>query len=394
MSELPLSTYTSIPIPQVSASLPPSMFIHPSTPRQYTAWESSQHPLTCWHLTYFPASANNGQAYTGIGFARSHGIFDGVGAAYVMRALVAELNGEAWVPPPLPAEGLNVNPLAQVLNEEEKRCEANPSKELQEYKGYSALGLSGFLKLVAWHLREKWWNGADRRIILLPKDAFAYLIDGVKDALRKEGKQADHITSGDILVAWACKTIYASGISPETRVHCSNFAAFRSLLAKEQTPSDPIASYTHNAFIPLPYPILSVAEVRSSTLHDLTDLFATSRLGLSKDHIVAAYKLVKLPTLLFPSHPDAYDSLTVSNVSASRILESDWSATGAKRTLCGYRYQLTPTEVLFTNAIYIAGRLDDGSVVLDVALTKVRVALLEEEVKKLTASTASTKTKI
>ncbi|KAJ2914461.1 hypothetical protein MD484_g5926, partial [Candolleomyces efflorescens] len=301
-----------------------------------------------------------------------------------MRALVAELNGKEWVPPALPVEGLNVNELARVLDEEEKRCDASPSKELQEYKGYSALGLSGFLKLIAWHLREKWWNGADRRIILLPKSAFAHLVDSVKDALQEEGKQADHITSGDVLVAWACKAIYASGTSPETRVHCSNFAAFRSLLATDLAPSDPIASYTHNAFMPLPYPVLSVDDIRSSSLHDLTDLFAASRLGLSKDHIVAAYKLVKLPTLLFPSHPDAYESLTVSNVSASRILESDWSATGAKRTLCGYRYQLTPTEVLFTNAIYIAGRLDDGSVVLDVALTKYRAALLEEEVKRLT----------
>jgi hypothetical protein len=122
-----------------------------------------------------------------------------------MRALVAELNGKEWAPPPMPAEGLNVNQLAEALEVEEKRCEAIPSKELQEYKGYSVLGLYKFLKLIGWHLREKWWNGADRRIILLPKDAFAHLVDGVKVALREEGKQAEQITTGDVLVAWACK---------------------------------------------------------------------------------------------------------------------------------------------------------------------------------------------
>lgn len=73
----------------------------------------------------------------------------------------------------------------------------------------------------------------------------------------------------------------------------------------------------------------------------------------------------------------------ISNVSASRILESDWTAVGAKRTLCSYRYQLTPLRLLLTNAVFISGRLDDGSVVLDVTLTEHRLSLLVAEINKL-----------
>lgn len=75
----------------------------------------------------------------------------------------------------------------------------------------------------------------------------------------------------------------------------------------------------------------------------------------------------------------------ISNVSASRILESDWHAVGGERTVCGYRYQITPTELLLTNSVFIAGRLDNGSTVLDVTLNKVKVGLLVNEVKRLSS---------
>jgi hypothetical protein len=43
---------------------------------------------------------------------------------------------------------------------------------------------------------------------------------------------------------------------------------------------------------------------------------------------------------------------------------------------------------MFTNAVYIAGRLDDGSVVLDVTLNKARFDLLSGEIQRLSARLA------
>ncbi|KAF5336942.1 hypothetical protein D9611_002884 [Ephemerocybe angulata] len=388
-STVPLSNYVPIPIPQISDSLPPEVFIHASTPRQYTQWESTSHPLTCWHLTYFPAQPTivgwgpqeDRRPYTAIGFSRSHGVFDGVGASLVMRALVSELNGVEWSVPPMPTPGLNVNPVLQAL--EQKYLTRD-----RMYKGYTPLGVTGLVKLVAFHMREKWWRGAERQTVLLPKEAFVYLVESSRDALKKEGKNVENVSSGDILVAWIYKTIYAKGISTDTLVHCANFASFRSVLTDSKDPTDPLLSYAHNAFLPLPYPALSVSDVQSFSLHGLASILTASRLSLSKAQVVSAYKTLSSAPH-FPSHPDAQDSLTISNVSASRILEADWHATGARRTVCGYRYQMTPTGVVFSNAIYIAGRLDDGSVVIDVTLNTQRMRLIEEEVTRLIDAAAA-----
>ncbi|KAF9558209.1 hypothetical protein CPC08DRAFT_709755, partial [Agrocybe pediades] len=375
-SDVPLSKYVPIPLPSVSSSPPPSVFIHSSTPRQYTAWEEADHPLTCWNLTYFPASANNGRDYTCIGFARCHGIFDGGGAAQIIDAVVAELNGGEWKVPPLPLEGMNLNPVEEIL----ARAALAEKKDFEDVVAYTPMGPAGFLKLVGYHVKERWWKGADRRVIVMSKGVLDFLVEDVRSTLRREKKQAENVTTGDILVAWIFKTVYSNGTSPKTIVHCTNMASFRAMLEPQ---FEGALDFPHNAFVPLPYPLLSVGELQAFPLPALANLFMASRLSLSMHHVVSAYKM--LQTSCFPNRPDADETLNISNVSASRILEADWKTLGAKRTICGYRYQATPTDVLFTNALYIAGRLDDGSVVLDVSLTKARFELLSGEVQRLTA---------
>lgn len=102
-------------------------------------------------------------------------------------------------------------------------------------------------------------------------------------------------------------------------------------------------------------------------------------------HVISSYNALDSVTA-FPANPTADETVVVSNVSASRILESDWSPVGGSRTLCGYRYQLTPTELMMTNSVYIAGRLGDGSVVLDICLRKSRVDLLADAILRLKGS--------
>jgi hypothetical protein len=141
--------------------------------------------------------------------------------------------------------------------------------------------------------------------------------------------------------------------------------------------------YPHNAFIPLPYPLFKVSDLQAIPLHELTYILHTARLAYSLNHVGQAYKLVTQSVTTFLVSPHAHENLLVSNVSASRILESDWTAIGAKRTVCGYRYQITPNELLLTNSVFIAGRLADGSTVLDVTLSKAKARLLVNEVKSL-----------
>ncbi|KAF9448371.1 hypothetical protein P691DRAFT_800878 [Macrolepiota fuliginosa MF-IS2] len=382
ISGQPLTDYVSIPFTSPSPSFPPIIFIHPSTPRRYSIWEGTSHPLTCWHLTYFPAGAENNRDYTCIGFSRSHGLFDGGGAAMVMRALVAEMNGTDWVVPPLPLAypRTNVNPIKECVEREVRIQDAQLGGSGNDYSGMAILGIKGALKLAAWHVKEKWWGGAQRQIVLLPKDGLTALVEAARSEIKKCKGNAAGITTGDVLVAWLLKTIYSEGTSPDTTVNCGNLASFRHLIPSSD---QSIELYPHNAFAPLPYPLFTVSDLQTIPLHELTHILHTTRSSYSLNHVGQGYKLVTQSVTTFLVSPNAHENLLVSNVSASRILESDWRAVGAKRTVCGYRYQVTPNELLLTNSIFIAGRLEDGSTVLDVTLNKLRAGLLMEEVRRL-----------
>ncbi|PPQ73589.1 hypothetical protein CVT24_007957 [Panaeolus cyanescens] len=382
VSDVPLSRHITIPIQSVSTSLPLSVFMNSATPRQYTAWEAANHPLTCWSVVYFPADANNGVAYTAIGFARCHGVFDGIGASMIVNALISELKGEEWEAPPMPQPGLNTNPFDVAVKECVAADQASGNMN-HGHVAYTHIGPADFMKMVAWHTREKWWRGADRRILLVPK----LFVQGITEEVRKElsngrSESESHVTSGDVLVAWIFKTTYSTCTNTKMNIHCTNIANIRPLLSSKVD----LSTYVHNAFVPLPYPVLSVEAVQQLPLSALTNMFAAARASLSSLEVSSAYQLLQKPC--FPNPPNAGETLNVSNVSASRILEADWTVIGSKRTMCGYRYQATPTDTLFTNAVYIAGRLADGTVVLDVSLNKARLDVLAGEVQRYVARIA------
>lgn len=127
------------------------------------------------------------------------------------------------------------------------------------------------------------------------------------------------------------QTVYSTATNTNTMVHCTNLASFRALLGPE---NEKAMNFPHNAFIPLPYPVLLIGDLKLFSLHALTtNLLAASRASSSMHHVVLVYQC--LQKSCFPNPPGADETTMVSNVSASRILESD------KRTLCGYRYQAT-----------------------------------------------------
>lgn len=104
--------------------------------------------------------------------------------------------------PPLPPSGFNLNPLQQALDLQVQRQVEEGLEDPEDYSGFSVLGVTGAMKLVAWHVRERWWSGAERRILLLPKDVLSFLVDGCRADLNKDATQ---LTTGDILVAWVLK---------------------------------------------------------------------------------------------------------------------------------------------------------------------------------------------
>jgi len=72
----------------------------------------------------------------------------------IMHALIAEIKGKEWTAPPLPLEypSVNSNPIKECAEEEVRIQEHR--HECINYSGMAVLGVSGALRLAAWHVRE------------------------------------------------------------------------------------------------------------------------------------------------------------------------------------------------------------------------------------------------
>ena len=151
-----------------------------------------------------------------------------------------------------------------------------------------------------------------------------------------------------------------------------------------------LAHYAHNCFIPIGYPIFTVARLKAIPLHHLAYELAKARSELSLGHAVQVYKLLEesaKPSRHFKAVM-AYDTradetMVVSNMSIARIVDINWSGLGGKRTVCRYKTILSEAPLLISNIVTIAGRLDDGHTILDVVLNQKRRQLLEKALEKL-----------
>jgi hypothetical protein len=143
----------------------------------------------------------------------------------------------------------------------------------------------------------------------------------------------------------------------------------------------------------MPYPTKSVGEIQSTPLHVLAYSFATAQSpkSLSLAVPVAMYKTClsalndksKTIVALVPHDPVANEPLAVTNMSIAPIVNIDWTGVGGKSTICQYKYVVADGPIFLTNHITIAGCTHDGSTVVDVVLSKKRLARLEAEVQRL-----------
>jgi hypothetical protein len=118
----------------------------------------------------------------------------------IVNALISELTGQAWHVPSLPSSGLNVNPLQEFLDR--AVTDADDLHQLRDTSGYVNMGLTGVLKVAGWHTCERWWRNAQRRIFIIPGPVITQFLDKVRVDLPTESEDTNHISTGDILVAW------------------------------------------------------------------------------------------------------------------------------------------------------------------------------------------------
>lgn len=210
-SVAPVSDFFTLPLPVVSVTPPVSLFTDSSTPRSLSAWISRQHPLTCLHVTRFPP-AHDGKHYSCIGVTLSHKAFDGMGISYVIHALEAEIHGREWEPPHSLHEGYNVNVLQESLEVTLKQVSESGQLDSDHgliiYRGVTFATRWMVIKFVLWHVWQQLWHRATGRVIVLPSQTCATLVNRTRRELEATGITNVRLSTGDIISAWVFKVCY------------------------------------------------------------------------------------------------------------------------------------------------------------------------------------------
>lgn len=381
VSNKPITDYVKLPLPASSGVLPAHLFLNPTAPQNPHHWSDKDIPLTYWHLTYFKAQ---GLEYTCIGVTFSHGLLDGMGIAAVIHALEAESLGRPWSIPPSLEPGINGNKMQSLLDKTRDQMEEEGIPLPADYRATSVVGWWFFIMFLWWHIWQQFWHKAQRRMILMPPQVYEKLVRDSREAMKREGKTDVRLSTGDVIAAWIYKTIYSQETSPSRLVQLSNMASLRMFSDAS------LNHYPHNCFIPIGYPIFTIAQLKTIRLHHLAYELAKAKAGLSLGHAVHVYKLLEESTKpsrfhksVMPYDARADETLVMSNMSIARVVDINWTGLGGKRTVCRYKANLCQSSVLISNVVTITGRLHDGSTVLDVILNRRRRQLLEMELEKL-----------
>jgi len=193
------------------------------------------------------------------------------------------------------------------------------------------------------------------------------------------------LSTGDIIVAWFFKTVYSDGTPASKIVHCSNMASGRRFFSEALK----LDRYLHNFFFPMPYPLISVGELQSSPLHVIAHSFAAARSSMTISHPLTVYNCLldaskdKKNSRLLLCHPEAEETLSVSNTSVTRLIDVDWTCAGGKTTLCRYVPNVSEGDIIVTTNTCLFGQRHDGGIILDVIQNKARLSRLEAAVQEL-----------
>lgn len=212
-STRPITDYLSLPLPTSHTPLPSSLLRHEGTPNTCEPWITQSLPLLLWHLTYFPAlpphflgtNEYSKEGFTCVGLSFPHVAFDGCGSSIFLHALEAELNGREWRAPVPLQEGMNINPLEEVINTRLRSLEEkNPGKKVEVYERMCGATMSNIKAYRVWNIWKNWCHGVERRVFTLPSEAVGNFVDCVKKEIELVGCGA-RVTTGDILTAWLFK---------------------------------------------------------------------------------------------------------------------------------------------------------------------------------------------
>ena len=365
-----------------------------NTPTSTQQWCNQDVPLLHWHITRFSGpTSTEGQSWIAVTFP--HLVFDGFGIATVVHLVEAELQGKRWDVPFHISSGQNDNLLERVLKDAQQEKEEHRETWIyaRPYSGLHVRWIGGIIILMFWFLWQKVWNGAEQRVFRLPPRALQKLLE-----VYESQSGSVRVSRGDIYVSFITKVSHiltpvytipdrykaifgAENVSKSTRVSLYNMASLRRFFDGK------LSQYPFNSVIPLPSPVLSVEELRGLPIPSLAHAFSQSRRSFVLDTAVQAHETMLAATKLFARRAigmqAGVEALGLSNMTSYGIVNIDWTGCGVGKTLLRQKKGTTVSGVEITNNVVIVGHLGDGSLLLDVHLTKQKRASLERAIREL-----------
>jgi len=148
-----------------------------------------------------------------------------------------------------------------------------------------------------------------------------------------------------------------------------------------------ISQYPFNAIFPLASPTVTVQELNRLSLFEVARVFARSREALVLDTALQVHEQQLAAVELVWRHqvwlPRGVEPVLVSNMIPFDVTNVDWTGCGVGRTVLRQKHWTTTIPLEMTNTIVMAGYLDDGSLLLDLHLTKAKRVALEKAIETL-----------
>ncbi|KAF6749977.1 hypothetical protein DFP72DRAFT_1173274 [Ephemerocybe angulata] len=406
-SELPLSHYTPLPIPSFSRTLPDALFISPATRKLalssmgLSTYAAKSLPLTHWHVTRFP---KKGEESSCIGMTYSHGVFDGLGSTFIVRALEVELAGREWdVPGPAMPMELRVyeNELEVLLRNEvseaetarDERGEKQESLEsiVARFSGMCVSGLWGMLLYMERCLWIAWREVPAQYGVIIPYQVHTKFAEELRREAKAAGLDDARAGTGDAIFAWLLKTVYTDTVNPVRR---NRTVGMFTLATLRNEWGGKLTLYPHNCILGTSgNPALTSGEIAALPTHHLAHTLAKARLSASRLQDARWYwRMWQAADRIWPMGmvvPAAVtdDAWTLTNVSVARAAEIDLGPAGGGKTLTNYVFGLVPVVAPLQVCI-INGRLGNGDLVVACLVTERKGRAIEEGLRTLLAGYA------
>ncbi|KAG6819126.1 hypothetical protein H0H93_015122 [Arthromyces matolae] len=246
---------------QVVTRPPLNLFRASSTPSDLQSYATSKAPIISIHVTKLLNC-------TCIGFSFPHGVLDAVGIGHFIHGLDDELNGRTWDAPAIST--------TNVVRETLDTLEAAPTiydDIHKETAAFSSLrrslrpaSLANKLSLAAKITNEHIRHGIETKAVHLGEQAIQRLLRETKAEVAKLG--VGRVSTGDILVAWIMKAMYADE-SDSNAVCLISLYSIRAML-QDKYPT--IKDYPHNGFTTCPLPPFTKGQLAKLSVAELAIL--------------------------------------------------------------------------------------------------------------------------